>query len=1007
MSHRVGTIQTVSPSLVIGPDSGKSPTSSKTWLVNFSHTPAPGGTKFLMLHFTAANFPAKNRLEVDLGYDTDVFRAADGTDFWTRPVNVTSGQTVTIRYITDGSPKGHATLSEYGRGEVVESGSAANPDGHNQTNPDYFLHDSSYAEPPFYEQRGLCNPPNPDWENVECAPGGDIRQTVAQSVCVFVMAEMSEYVAGTIDLSSCTGTLVGPDLVLCAGHCVSDPGGLNIASGSVSFDYQTNCDGTRPAGYNAKFYKVERLVKSGFTAVGGLDYALMQIAAPPGLAPITMRPDLPSVGDQVFEVHHPTALVKKVSAQHSGPQATISNITSTSPRYIYTDTDLSGGSSGSALFDTSGRILGIADISGHCANGFLSVTEVLTDIAATPPLPVKRDVMMVFDRSGSMSMDAGTGRTKVVEARDAASLFVQLIRAGAGDRIGLVSFSTSPSSPADFKLAAVNATNKTKLIGTAPYSSGIVGGLIPDGLTTIGGGLKAALGEFPPMASGVNQRTILLMTDGLQNTPPMIADEDAPLTGTDLSVIGFGQESSLNGPLLDQLAQTHNGLYTRAGTGLQLKKFFALAFGNIFENGVLTDPEFFLPAAQRQAQPLKFTVCEEETITAVMGWDPHDATLLLELTTPAGKTISLGSPGIVSATGLTWMFMRVNLPYGGERDGTWQVQVFRPGGGEFPPPGIDVRYFINVVVKGGPRLTRVNPFRKYYTGDDINPLIWFKHSDGSTPDNASMRLTVTRPGQSVGNVLSQAKLGPAVTMAGDVIPARQATLQAIERTTGKPAITYVDDHYQLFDDGIHDDGAMDPDGLFGNPLKDILTTEGNYTFHAVATSGVKCIATRELLWTLHVDTGIDPGKTGITTTVVGDLPGGGQQVHIVITPRDKYGNLLGPGRGADLSIGPIPGTTIIGGPQDLGDGSYGIDVNWNPSSGYQPGVTVTQPGRPPVVVVEPCKQPSPVPCKPREPECKEPCQTVLIRGEMIVPVGTEVDITLGGSGNIKIKVTKT
>jgi hypothetical protein len=190
-------------------------------------------------------------------------------------------------------------------------------------------------------------------------------------------------------------------------------------------------------------------------------------------------------------------------------------------------------------------------------------------------------------------------------------------------------------------------------------------------------------------------------------------------------------------------------------------------------------------------------------------------------------------------------------------------------------------------------------------------------------------------------------------------------------------------------------------------LKDILTTEGNYTFHTVATSGVKCIATRELLWTLHIDTGLDRGQTGITTTVVGDLPGGGQQVHIVITPRDKYGNLLGPGRGGDLSIGPIPGSTIIAGPQDLGDGSYGIDVNWNPSSGYQPGVTVTQPGRPPVVVVEPCKQPAPAPCKPQEPECKEPCQTVSIRSEIIIPVGTEVDITLGGSGNIKIKVTKT
>jgi hypothetical protein len=29
----------------------------------------------------------------------------------------------------------------------------------------------------------------------------------------------------------------------------------------------------------------------------------------------------------------------------------------------------------------------------------------------------------------------------------------------------------------------------------------------------------------------------------------------------------------------------HSGIYTRAGEGLELKKFFVLAFGNIFETG--------------------------------------------------------------------------------------------------------------------------------------------------------------------------------------------------------------------------------------------------------------------------------------------------------------------------------------------------------------------------------------------------------------------------------------
>jgi hypothetical protein len=41
-------------------------------------------------------------LEVDLGYDTDVFTSLDGTDFWTRPIYMCmlTGGLVPIRYIT-------------------------------------------------------------------------------------------------------------------------------------------------------------------------------------------------------------------------------------------------------------------------------------------------------------------------------------------------------------------------------------------------------------------------------------------------------------------------------------------------------------------------------------------------------------------------------------------------------------------------------------------------------------------------------------------------------------------------------------------------------------------------------------------------------------------------------------------------------------------------------------------------------------------------------------------
>lgn len=120
MSHITGTVQPVTPVRKIGPDFGPS-TSPNTWTVNFAYTPAPTGTKLVMLHFTGASLPASNRLEVDLGYtpaEMDVFTSADGTDFWTRPIDVYAvGATVTIRYITNGAATGGVQLDQYGRGE--------------------------------------------------------------------------------------------------------------------------------------------------------------------------------------------------------------------------------------------------------------------------------------------------------------------------------------------------------------------------------------------------------------------------------------------------------------------------------------------------------------------------------------------------------------------------------------------------------------------------------------------------------------------------------------------------------------------------------------------------------------------------------------------------------------------------------------------------------------------------------------------------------------------------
>jgi hypothetical protein len=131
----------------------------------------------------------------------------------------------------------------------------------------------------------------------------------------------------------------------------------------------------------------------------------------------------------------------------------------------------------------------------------------------------------------------------------------------------------------------------------------------------------------------------------------------------------------------------------------------------------------------------------------------------------------------------------------------------------------------------------------------------------------------------------------------------------------------------------------------------MLNMEGHCQFHARATYGEDCVSSRELIWSLHVDVGIDSSQSTITTSDSGARLDGKHDV--LVTPRDKYGNNLGPGRGDAIVLTSPPGTILTGTPQDQGDGSYTVPGVWDPSSGQGVGVVIGQPGRPGVVIQVP------------------------------------------------------
>jgi hypothetical protein len=602
------------------------------------------------------------------------------------------------------------------------------------------------------------------------------------------------------------------------------------------------------------------------------------------------------------------------------------------------------------VFDTTGSIVAVNDWApSACGNLGQAASVILVDF--TNPAPAFQDVnaILVFDRSGSMSELGFRGdKTKIQEAREAAALFIDLLRTDRTHQAGLATFSTTSSL--DFALAPISPANKDTLIGPAPArNAGVIGGITPGGSTTIGGGLHQGQGALPAPGTSSNLPAILLLTDGLENTPPLIADVEGELASTRLCIIGFGSEGSVDGPRLTALARTHGGIYTRAGEGLQLKKFFVLCFGNIFQTGVSMDPFFVFPAGSAAMPPFPLQVCGEETIVVVLSWESDKESLILNLTTPAGNPITRTTPGVFASSGSTWVYFRLQLPFSGERDGTWQIQVTRfAGEGEFSAPLEEERFFVTATVDGGPYFRPLGP-RRYYTGDTINPQVILREPSGFLV-HAEVTLDVELPQEGTGNILTQTGLRAATEKEGDAIDSRASTLIALEKERG-PLIPVTTQRFELVDDGELDgDGALEPDGVFGNPLKDLSRFEGNYTFHAVATYGEGCTGTRETTWTTYVSIGIDPSNTGVKSDPLGTGPGGCVLVRATLTPRDRYGNHLGPGRPGAFEIAGQPGSEPIGGVRDNGDGSYSVDLCWDPESSTPPGVIVTQPERPPVGV---------------------------------------------------------
>lgn len=487
--------------------------------------------------------------------------------------------------------------------------------------------------------------------------------------------------------------------------------------------------------------------------------------------------------------------------------------------------------------------------------------------------------------------------------RFAVGVFPDIINAGV----------PSPSS-ADFQpptditpVAIANAKNSLDLhdpiwgLGT-PIGKGIQRAI---------GGTAATFGYFESGLNSLNfnRRRLVLMSDGAHNVDPPPPSAFYPgvaapgLSFTDKHVrcltVGYGDPSAptaweVDHVLLSAIATQSGGLFHFSGTnndGLDLAK----AFRDTLTAGLTLNPIIDPPVTLTAAAPdfrREITILPYDTkVSFVVDWATDNRPVSVTLVTPLCEVITAGNIPIGAVFNshpryqifsFDSAFLRNAANPATPRFGAWKLIVSAPGLAS--PERVDY----GVITESRLRLALTADRSRFFAGDAYR-LDATLTLDGLPVRDASVILTMKRPGQSVDKVIAATSLTRAeLTATAAKFAGRELTTKGLRIAT-------------LLDKGIRFGGFIRPEaitmadangtGVYSATITDTATI-GPYEFSVIATGETPDGVPFRREQRLHalVEVKPDPGFTLVDMRFVRKL----QRITAVIRvyPRDQFGNPL-------------------------------------------------------------------------------------------------------------------
>jgi hypothetical protein len=284
-------------------------------------------------------------------------------------------------------------------------------------------------------------------------------------------------------------------------------------------------------------------------------------------------------------------------------------------------------------------------------------------------------VVLVLDQSGSMTFDAGDGRTRVEVLRDSAVPFVDLIHED--NAIGVVAFDQDPHPVMDVKpvgplvFGMGRGEARAAVLAHTPN---------PAGSTAIGDGVEIAHDKLTPV-TGYDAKALIVLTDGQETDAKYIADV-MPLINERVYAIGLGTAEQIQPAALTALTNGTGGFLRMTGTinsddYFQLAKYYLQILAGVTNADIVLDPEAYIAPGQKHLIPFRLNETDIGDDVILLSRAPEVLEFLLEA--PDGTIVDPGlanaTPGMSYAQGGNTSFYRAifPLPLGGGSvsEGIW------------------------------------------------------------------------------------------------------------------------------------------------------------------------------------------------------------------------------------------------------------------------------------------------------------------------------------------------